>query len=79
MVTSAAVIMISVFLSFVFMSQVELKQVGLGLAAAVAFDAVVLRVLLLPAAMTLLGDRCWWPRRVGSPAGHGVLAASAAG
>jgi RND superfamily putative drug exporter len=65
-VTSAAVIMISVFVSFMFMSQVELKQVGLGLAVAVAFDAVVLRILLLPAAMTLLGDRCWWPRRPGA-------------
>jgi RND superfamily putative drug exporter len=64
-VTSAAVIMISVFVSFMFMSQVELKQVGLGLAVAVAFDAVVLRILLLPAAMTLLGERCWWPRRPG--------------
>ncbi len=62
-VTSAAVIMISVFVSFMFMSQVELKQVGLGLAVAVAFDAVVLRILLLPAAMTVLGERCWWPRR----------------
>ncbi|MGI5131864.1 MMPL family transporter [Pseudonocardia sp. CA-107938] len=61
-VTSAAVIMISVFVSFMFMTQVELKQVGLGLAVAVAFDAVVLRVLLLPAAMTLLDERCWWPR-----------------
>jgi RND superfamily putative drug exporter len=71
-VTSAAVIMISVFVSFMFMSQVELKQVGLGLAAAVAFDAVVLRILLLPAAMTLLGERCWWPRAVRRPPAAGL-------
>jgi RND superfamily putative drug exporter len=73
-VSSAAVIMISVFVSFMFMSQVELKQVGLGLAVAVAFDAVVLRILLLPAAMTVLGERCWWPRRpdvrLSSPVPH---------
>lgn len=62
-VTSAAVIMISIFVSFMLIDRIELKQVGLGLAVAVLFDAVVLRILILPAAMTLLGERCWWPIR----------------
>lgn len=62
-VTSAAVIMISIFVSFMLIDRIELKQVGLGLTVAVLFDAVVLRILILPAAMTLLGERCWWPTR----------------
>lgn len=62
-VTSAAAIMISVFVSFVLIDRIELKQVGVALTAAVLFDAVVLRILILPAAMTLLGERCWWPAR----------------
>ncbi|MEJ3657535.1 MMPL family transporter [Actinomycetes bacterium KLBMP 9759] len=60
-VTSAAVIMISVFLSFMFIDRIEMKQVGLGLTVAVLFDAVVLRALILPAVMTVLGERSWWP------------------
>ncbi|WP_232662278.1 MMPL family transporter [Pseudonocardia sp. TRM90224] len=60
-VTSAAVIMISVFLSFMFIDRIEFKQVGLGLTVAVLFDAVVLRALILPAVMTVLGERSWWP------------------
>jgi RND superfamily putative drug exporter len=40
-----------------------MKQVGVGLSVAVLFDAVVLRILILPSVMTLLGERCWWPRR----------------
>lgn len=66
-VTSAAVIMVSVFVSFIFIDGIEKKQVGVGLTIAVLFDAVVLRILILPAVMTLLGERCWWPRS-GSPA-----------
>lgn len=61
-VTSAAVIMISVFVSFLFIDRIEMKQVAVGLTAAVLFDAVVLRILILPAAMTILGERSWWPR-----------------
>lgn len=64
-VTSAAVIMISVFVSFLFIDRIEMKQVAVGLTAAVLFDAVVLRILILPAAMTLLGERSWWPGRPG--------------
>jgi putative drug exporter of the RND superfamily len=41
------------------MEQVELKMPGVGLAAAILLDATIVRGVLLPAAMTLLGDRCW--------------------
>jgi RND superfamily putative drug exporter len=40
-----------------------MKQVAVGLSVAVLFDAVVLRILILPSVMTLLGERCWWPGR----------------
>lgn len=60
-VTSAAVIMVSVFVSFLFIDRIEMKEVAVGLTAAVLFDAVVLRILILPAAMTILGERSWWP------------------
>ncbi|MFC9242707.1 MMPL family transporter [Streptomyces sp. NPDC057136] len=62
-VTSAAVIMVSVFISFLFIDRVEMKQIAVGLCVAVLFDAVVLRALILPSALALLGDRCWWPDR----------------
>ncbi len=59
-VTSAARIMVFVFLCFVGLSMTSMKQVGLGLAIAVLIDATVIRVLLLPATMTLLGERNWY-------------------
>jgi RND superfamily putative drug exporter len=62
-VTSAAVIMLSVFASFLFIDRIELKQAAVGLSVAVLFDALVLRILILPAVMTLLGERSWWPGR----------------
>jgi RND superfamily putative drug exporter len=62
-VTSAAVIMISVFASFLAIERIELKQAAVGLSVAVLFDAVVLRILILPSVMTLLGERSWWPWR----------------
>lgn len=62
-VTSAAVIMVSVFLSFLFIDRIEMKQLAVGLTVAVLFDAVVLRALILPSALALLGDRSWWPDR----------------
>jgi RND superfamily putative drug exporter len=65
-VTSAALIMVFVFLCFVGLSMTSMKQVGLGLAIAVFLDATVIRVLLLPAVMTLLGERNWYlPRWLG--------------
>jgi RND superfamily putative drug exporter len=62
--TSAAVIMVSVFLCFVVPAMVELKQLGLSLAVAVLLDAVVIRILLLPSLMVLLGRLNWWPSRM---------------
>ncbi|MFI9340101.1 MMPL family transporter [Streptomyces sp. NPDC052773] len=62
-VTSAAVVMTTVFVSFVFLHIIEMKQIGFVLAAAVLIDAFVVRILLLPAALLLLGERTWWPVR----------------
>ncbi|MET9337175.1 MMPL family transporter [Nonomuraea sp. NPDC003804] len=59
--TSAAVVMVTVFASFVFLHLAEMKQIGFSLAVAVLLDAVVVRVLILPAALLLLGRRSWWP------------------
>jgi uncharacterized membrane protein YdfJ with MMPL/SSD domain len=59
-VTSAAVVMVAVFAVFATLSQIDLKQLGVGLAAAVLIDATVVRAVLLPAAMTLLGERNWY-------------------
>ena len=52
--------MVCVFLCFVGLSMTSLQQVGLGLAIAVLIDATVVRVVLLPAVMTLLGERNWY-------------------
>ncbi|MGY1709454.1 MMPL family transporter [Geodermatophilus sp. SYSU D00758] len=59
-VTSAAGIMVLVFLCFVALSMTSMKQVGLGLAIAVLLDATVVRAVLLPAVMQLLGDANWY-------------------
>lgn len=75
-VTSAAVIMVSVFVSFLFIDRIEMKQIAVGLTVAVLFDAVVLRALILPSAMALLGDRCWWSPWSAAP-GHGEPAGAA--
>jgi putative drug exporter of the RND superfamily len=63
-VTSAAVVMVSVFASFVFVSLLEIKQIGFGLAVAVLLDAVIIRIMILPSLMTLLGRASWWPSRL---------------
>jgi RND superfamily putative drug exporter len=68
-VTSAAVIMVAVFSVFVTLPLVELKILGVGMAAAVLIDATVVRGVLLPAALALLGDRAWRLRRAPSPQG----------
>lgn len=59
-VTSAALIIVVVGLSFAFTSIVITKAIGVGLAVAVALDATVIRVLMVPAAMRLLGRWNWW-------------------
>jgi RND superfamily putative drug exporter len=65
-VTSAAIVMVAVFSMFALSSELQMKQMGIGLAAAVLIDATIIRGVLLPATMTLLGDRNWWlPRKLG--------------
>ena len=59
-VTSAAVIMVAVFSIFATLSFVDVKTLGVGLAFAVLVDATVVRGILLPAVMTLLGERSWY-------------------
>jgi RND superfamily putative drug exporter len=59
-ITAAAAIMVVVFLAFVASPEVFLKLFGIGLAAAIFFDATVVRMVLVPAVMQLLGRRNWW-------------------
>ncbi len=59
-ITSAALIMISVFLAFVLGEDAATKMFGLGLATAIFVDATLVRMVLVPATMTLLGDANWW-------------------
>ena len=60
MVTSAALIMVVVFGAFAFTSMMMTQEFGLGLAAAVFLDATIIRVLLMPATMRLMGEWNWW-------------------
>lgn len=59
-ITSAAVIMVAVFAIFGTLSMQSMKQMGVGLAAAVLIDATIIRGVLLPAVMALLGERNWY-------------------
>jgi RND superfamily putative drug exporter len=59
-ITAAALIMITVFLSFVLGPELIIKQIGLGLAAAILVDATLIRMVLVPATMELLGKANWW-------------------
>jgi putative drug exporter of the RND superfamily len=59
-ITSAAMIMVSVYLAFVINGDPTVKQFGLGMAVAVAVDATVVRCVLVPAIMSLLGSSGWW-------------------
>lgn len=59
-ITAAALIMVCVFAAFVLGYDRQLKLFGLGLATAVAIDATIIRMVLVPATMELLGDRNWW-------------------
>jgi uncharacterized membrane protein YdfJ with MMPL/SSD domain len=59
-VTSAAVVMVGVFAVFATLSQIELKQLGVGLASAILIDATIVRIVVLPAAMKLLGRWNWY-------------------
>ena len=77
-ITAAAAIMVFVFGSFMLESNRVIKLIGLGLAVAVLLDATIVRMVLVPATMELLGDKNWWlptlarpdpppPRRRGPP------------
>src|SRR6202162_5531709 len=59
-ITAAAAIMVAVFLSIVIAPAVSTKQIGLGLAVAILIDATVVRLVLVPAVMELLGRANWW-------------------
>ena len=59
-VTSAAVVMVAVFSIFATLSMTEFKQMGVGLAVAILLDATLVRAVLLPATMKLLGERNWY-------------------
>ena len=59
-ITAAASIMICVFLTFSFLGQRDIAEFGIGLAAAVALDAFLLRTVLVPALMHMFGDANWW-------------------
>ena len=72
-VTGAALVMVCLFLSFGFTRLVATRELGLGLACAVALDATVVRLVLLPSSMAILGTWNWWlpwrrytPTRAGS-------------
>jgi RND superfamily putative drug exporter len=75
-VTSAAVIMVAVFSIFATLSVIEFKMFGIGMATAVLIDATVVRGVLMPAAMAVLGERSWYlPRWLG---GKGAVSRPAA-
>jgi len=73
-VTSAAAVMVGVFAIFGTLSGLEMKQLGVGLATAILIDATLIRAVVLPSLMTLLGDANWWtpgrrrPRPAAAPA-----------
>jgi RND superfamily putative drug exporter len=65
-VTSAAFVMVAVFAIFATLSVIDLKQMGVGLAVAIAIDATIVRAVLLPASMKLLGEWNWYlPKSLG--------------
>ena len=59
-VTAAAIIMMSVFAAFIAEPNSFIKSIGFALAAAVFFDAFVVRMVIIPSVMALLGDKAWW-------------------
>jgi putative drug exporter of the RND superfamily len=59
-ITGAAAVMVAIFLAFCVSSYIGIREMGVGLAIAVFLDATVVRLVLLPAAMRLAGDRIWW-------------------
>ena len=72
-VTSAAAVMVSVFAIFATLSMMEMKMMGVGLSAAILLDATIIRLVMLPAILVLLGDRAWWPSRPQPEPGEQVV------
>ena len=72
-VTSAAAVMVSVFAIFATLSMMEMKMMGVGLSAAILLDATIIRLVMLPAILVLLGDRAWWPSRPQPEPGERVV------
>ena len=85
LITGAALIMVAVFLAFGLASVVIIKAIGIALAIAVAIDATIVRILIVPAVMRLLGRANWWAprplallhRRIGAGESHVAAPASA--
>ena len=71
--TSAAAVMISVFAIFATLSMMEMKMMGVGLSVAILLDATLIRLVMLPAILVLLGDKAWWPTRPERPVGEPVV------
>ncbi len=69
-VSSAALVMVAVFSIFATLSTIDMKQLGIGLAAAILLDATIIRAVVLPSAMTLLGQANWWAPRFMRPRGR---------
>ncbi len=85
-VTSAAVVMVAVFAIFATLGLIDLKMMGVGLAVAVLIDATIVRAILLPATMTLLGDWNWylprwleWLPRTGPQRSEGTASSGSSG
>jgi RND superfamily putative drug exporter len=66
-VTSAAVVMVAVFAIFATLSTIDLKQLGIGLSVAVLLDATIIRAVVMPSVMVLLGGASWWAPRFMRP------------
>jgi RND superfamily putative drug exporter len=69
-VTSAAMVMVAVFSIFATLSTLDFKQLGIGLGAAILIDATLVRAVLLPSAMALLGRWNWWTPSILRPRGQ---------
>ena len=77
-VTSAAIVMVAVFSIFATLSTIDMKQLGVGLAAAILLDATIIRAVVLPSAMTLLDRANWWTPRFLRPRGRHAASAPVA-
>ena len=69
----AAAVMVSVFSIFATLSMLEMKMMGVALSGAILLDATLIRLVMLPAILCLLGDRAWWPTRRPQPLGERVV------